>query len=460
MTGVQTCALPISAAPTAAPGATGTQLATLDFVINMAFSAALPALVTGRILSNDGVAAGWYTPASLSILTSTGASSVSNKTLVVADNTITTAATGNLSATELNAALAELQGDIDTVTNVTAVKTAIQEQAYSVFTPGGTVDAVTGTLSPAITSYATNLRVTFTPSGANTITAPTLNLNTIGVRTIKKKDPTGTKVALVATDLNISGPSDLVYDGVDFVLMNPPVAVGVTAGNVIQVNQAVTATTRSATTTLGTTLLHTLSDTSTTITAFNGVAGVTYHCRTLGAGSITYHATDMIITQTGASVTTAAGDTFDVYMLTASTCRITNYQKASGAALTGSTPISKFINFSRDLTVASGDVSYTGVGFTPSRLFICSTINNSFWMVGEANPNRDSVSQMYNFTGPKNAAFSGVAPGIICGYANDGSGATSNLGTLKTYDADGFTVTWTKTGSPSGTLFIQALCYK
>lgn len=39
---------------------------------------------------------------------------LTNKTLVVASNTITTAATGNLAATELNAALAELQGDIDT----------------------------------------------------------------------------------------------------------------------------------------------------------------------------------------------------------------------------------------------------------------------------------------------------------------------------------------------------------
>jgi hypothetical protein len=39
---------------------------------------------------------------------------LTNKTLVVASNTITTAASGNLAAVELNAALAELQTDIDT----------------------------------------------------------------------------------------------------------------------------------------------------------------------------------------------------------------------------------------------------------------------------------------------------------------------------------------------------------
>lgn len=44
----------------------------------------------------------------------TQAQTLTNKTIVVANNTVTTAASGNLTSTELNAALAELQGDIDT----------------------------------------------------------------------------------------------------------------------------------------------------------------------------------------------------------------------------------------------------------------------------------------------------------------------------------------------------------
>lgn len=115
-------------------------------------------------------------------------------------------------------------------------------------------------------------------------------------------------------------------------------ATGVASGNVPLVNQTVNATTRAATTTLGTSLNHTLSDSAATITAFNGVAGVTYHCRCLGAGAITHHATDLIVTQTGASIAaTAAGDTFDVEMITATTCRLKNYQKADGTAMAGST---------------------------------------------------------------------------------------------------------------------------
>jgi hypothetical protein len=48
------------------------------------------------------------------VVTEAHASTLTNKTLVVANNTVTTAASGNLAATELNAALDELQTDIDT----------------------------------------------------------------------------------------------------------------------------------------------------------------------------------------------------------------------------------------------------------------------------------------------------------------------------------------------------------
>lgn len=48
---------------------------------------------------------------------------LTNKTIVVASNTVTTAASGNLAATELNAALAELQTDIDTRATSSALTT-------------------------------------------------------------------------------------------------------------------------------------------------------------------------------------------------------------------------------------------------------------------------------------------------------------------------------------------------
>ena len=102
-----------------------------------------------------------------------------------------------------------------------AMQASIQTQSYTRFTAGGTADAITGTLSPAIASYTAGLRVTATPGGANTVTGPTLNLNSLGVKTIKKRDSSGSKVVLATGDYNASGPFDFEYDGTDFILLNP-----------------------------------------------------------------------------------------------------------------------------------------------------------------------------------------------------------------------------------------------
>jgi len=104
--------------------------------------------------------------------------------------------------------------------------------------------------------------------------------------------------------------------------------LGVTAGKAQQVDQAVAATVRAATTDLtGESLEGTLSDTGVAITAFHGVAGITYKRKCLGAGDITAGA-GLTILQGGATIPTAAGDTFEVYLLTATTCEVRNYQRA------------------------------------------------------------------------------------------------------------------------------------
>lgn len=118
----------------------------------------------------------------------------------------------------------------------------------SKFTAAGTADAMTGSLADSIiTSYVAGLRVTATPPGANTVTGPTLNLNALGTKTIKKRDASGSKVALTAGDYNGSGPFDFEYDGTDFVLLNPlPAAVSVKQIQPISASVAANALTISA----------------------------------------------------------------------------------------------------------------------------------------------------------------------------------------------------------------------
>lgn len=111
--------------------------------------------------------------------------------------------------------------------------------AVNRFTVGGTADAMTGSVAATIiTSYVAGLRVSTTPGGANTVTGPTLNLNSLGAKTIKKRDASGSKVALVAGDYNASGPFDFEYDGTDFILLNP-LAAAVTVKQIQPISASV-----------------------------------------------------------------------------------------------------------------------------------------------------------------------------------------------------------------------------
>ena len=107
---------------------------------------------------------------------------------------------------------------------------------------------------------------------------------------------------------------------------------GLAAGNVLQADQTEASTATATTLALGTATTRHLLTGTTTVTGFTGTAGVMYTCRADGAFLLTHHATNLIITQTGASITTAAGDTFDVLMITGNTARVVNYIRASGMA--------------------------------------------------------------------------------------------------------------------------------
>ena len=100
--------------------------------------------------------------------------------------------------------------------------------------------------------------------------------------------------------------------------------VGLTAGKAQQVDQTVAATTRAATTDFtGESLEGTLSDTGIAITAFHGVAGVTYTRKCLGAGKIIAGA-GLTILQGGVDITTELNEIVQVYMLTATTSEVRN----------------------------------------------------------------------------------------------------------------------------------------
>lgn len=82
---------------------------------------------------------------------------------------------------------------------------------------GGTADAITLTFSPVFTAWTAKMRFRFTAGGANTTTTPTVNIDGLGAKTIKKL----AGAALVAGDIAGSGHiCDCVYNGTDVMLVN------------------------------------------------------------------------------------------------------------------------------------------------------------------------------------------------------------------------------------------------
>lgn len=117
---------------------------------------------------------------------------------------------------------------------------------------------------------------------------------------------------------------------------------------------------------------------------------------------------------------------------------------------------SKLLATTRDLTAASGDVSYTGIGFVPTAI-ICITAHSGQGVsigVADSAIAEVSVARDYdgNFKGPN------ILGGTIC-FVQISSGNYQQA-VVKTYDADGFTLTWAKTGSPTGTLSLSFLCFR
>jgi hypothetical protein len=81
-------------------------------------------------------------------------------------------------------------------------------------TAGGTVNALTIALTPAITAYVTGMKIAFKTAGVNTTASPTIAVNGLAAKVIKKIDG----ATLLANEL--TGIAEVIYDGTDFILVS------------------------------------------------------------------------------------------------------------------------------------------------------------------------------------------------------------------------------------------------
>ena len=114
----------------------------------------------------------------------------------------------------------------------------------------------------------------------------------------------------------------------------------------------------------------------------------------------------------------------------------------------------KLITATRDASTASNVVSYTGVGFKPTSITCLMNVDASVYRSDSMSASDKSCSGIY-------ASAAGVNnnTGLLISYSNQSSWAQNAV--LTSYDDDGFTLTWTKIGTPAaGTIKMSFFCNK
>lgn len=110
-------------------------------------------------------------------------------------------------------------------------------------------------------------------------------------------------------------------------------------------------------------------------------------------------------------------------------------------------------NSSYNLATATGTQAITGVGFQPNLIIVASAPTGSApFSIGAA----QGASQ-WNFYSLNDSTKGNSSSTLITYLPIAG---TSQTATLNSFDSDGFTLGWTKTGSPTGTLFLYYIAFK
>lgn len=126
---------------------------------------------------------------------------------------------------------------------------------------------------------------------------------------------------------------------------------------------------------------------------------------------------------------------------------------ASSIAALASTSF-KAGSFSRDISTASGSQAITGVGFQPATLIVFGGVG------GQENYQSNGFASSASAEFCKyHLASGGWNDSSNIAHLSAGAGVTEAVGSLSSFDADGFTISWTKTGSPTGTATMLYLAF-
>jgi len=124
---------------------------------------------------------------------------------------------------------------------------------------------------------------------------------------------------------------------------------------------------------------------------------------------------------------------------------------ANSGTATGFGGSSAVGQFTHNMATATGDVAVTGVGFVPTMITLMAVVDTVAF--------RTSIGWALSATAGDNRAIASYGAVTDDSNTMDANGvaqiwtasSTNSTSVLKSFDADGFTLTITKTGSPTGT---------
>lgn len=134
-----------------------------------------------------------------------------------------------------------------------------------------------------------------------------------------------------------------------------------------------------------------------------------------------------------------------------------NCTTSAGAVATSCNVTSITINTSRDLTTATGTQALTGFGFQPTACDGFGSTGGAASIYTTYNGHSDSAktqATVFSNAGTINFNSSNFFGAV------DATGANFQFAAISSYDAGGVTISWTKSGSPTGTFSFSLRCFK
>lgn len=117
----------------------------------------------------------------------------------------------------------------------------------------------------------------------------------------------------------------------------------------------------------------------------------------------------------------------------------------------------KIGTLTRDMTAATGTVGYTGVGFEPTGIFFFGTVHDKDTLTLGLDNTTLTLCLYTNRIGT--FVYSAATTYSIL-VIQSGDGSKVQAGKIHSFDADGFTISWSKFGTPAaGTAYIHYIAF-